>query len=160
SAYGLPPCTTANGCFTKLNQNGATSPYPAGDTGWGGEIALDLDAVSATCPLCHITLVEANSAQVSDLAVAEATAAGLHPTVISNSWGTNEFSSEVNYNSLFSFPGIPVTFSTGDSGYGTTWPSSSPAVTAVGGTVLATDSSARGWSEAVWNGANSGCSLY
>ena len=26
--YGLPACTTANGCFQKLNQNGATSPLP------------------------------------------------------------------------------------------------------------------------------------
>ena len=24
--YGLPPCTTANGCFRKVNQNGGTTP--------------------------------------------------------------------------------------------------------------------------------------
>jgi subtilase family serine protease len=24
--YGLPPCTTANGCFKKVNQVGGTSP--------------------------------------------------------------------------------------------------------------------------------------
>ena len=57
-----PPAPTANGCFQKLNQNGATSPLPAGDTGWAGEISLDLDMVSAICPNCGITLIEANDA--------------------------------------------------------------------------------------------------
>ena len=33
SQYGLPPCTTANGCFRKVNQSGGTS-YPSGDGGW------------------------------------------------------------------------------------------------------------------------------
>src|SRR5689334_21709963 len=28
SQYGLPPCTTGNGCFAKVNQNGGSS-YPA-----------------------------------------------------------------------------------------------------------------------------------
>ena len=27
--YGLPACTTPNGCFRKVNQDGGTSPYPA-----------------------------------------------------------------------------------------------------------------------------------
>src|SRR3954465_3141361 len=34
STYGLPACTTANGCFKKVNENGQTSPLPSGDTGW------------------------------------------------------------------------------------------------------------------------------
>ena len=85
--YGLPACTTANGCFKKLNQTGAASSYPTGDPGWGIEISLDLDAVSAACPLCHITLVEANSSSTLDLDVAEDTAAAQSPTSISNSWG-------------------------------------------------------------------------
>ena len=49
SQFGLPPCTTANGCFRKINQNGGTTP-PAANAGWGQEIALDIDMVSATCP--------------------------------------------------------------------------------------------------------------
>ena len=56
--FGLPACTSASGCFTKVNQNGGTT-YPTSDTGWGLEISLDLDAVSALCPNCHIDLVEA-----------------------------------------------------------------------------------------------------
>ena len=50
STYGLPACTTANGCFRKVNQNGAASPLPATDGGWAQEISLDLDMASASCP--------------------------------------------------------------------------------------------------------------
>ena len=62
STYGLPACTTANGCLRKVNQNGGTTPLPP-ERGLelGAEESLDLDAVSALCPNCHIMLVEANS---------------------------------------------------------------------------------------------------
>ena len=160
AAYGLPACTTANGCFKKLNQSGVQGSYPTADTGWAGEISLDVDTVSAICPLCHITLVEANSNSDADLLPAEQTAGAQNPTSISNSWGGSEFSTEHNYDSYFSYAGIPVTVSTGDAGYGATWPSSGPGVIAVGGTVLTPDGSARGWSETAWSGANSGCSAY
>src|SRR5204862_5789564 len=59
SAYGLPACTAANGCFKRVNEFGGTGSFPAYDSGWAGEISLDLDAVSATCPHCRILLVEA-----------------------------------------------------------------------------------------------------
>ncbi len=156
--YGLPACTTANGCFKKLNQTGVASSYPTGDPGWGIEISLDLDAVSAACPLCHITLVEANSSSTLDLDVAEDTAAAQNPTSISNSWGAGEFAGEHTLDGHFTHAGIPITVSTGDGGFGTAWPAASPTVTAVGGTELVQDSSTRGWSETVWSGAGSGCS--
>src|SRR5690349_8987618 len=57
SQFGLPSCTTANGCFKKINQSGGTTP-PAVDGGWAQEISLDIDMVSAICPNCHILLVE------------------------------------------------------------------------------------------------------
>ena len=156
--YGLPACTTANGCFNKLNQNGVAGTYPAGNQGWAEEISLDLDTVSAVCPLCHITLVEAKTNSDTNLLTAEVTAGGLSPTAISNSWGSSEFSGEHTLDGDFTFAGVMVTVSTGDNGYGATWPASAPNVTAVGGTVLTADSSARGWSETVWSGATSGCS--
>src|SRR5579859_71307 len=60
SQFGLPTCTTANGCFQKVNQFGQPSPLPAPDTtGWSVEESLDIDMVSAICPNCHIILVEA-----------------------------------------------------------------------------------------------------
>ncbi|MFN2462245.1 MAG: hypothetical protein ABR591_16450, partial [Candidatus Velthaea sp.] len=53
SQYGLSACTTANGCFRKVNQSGGTS-YPRTDTGWDQEQALDVDMASAICPNCKI----------------------------------------------------------------------------------------------------------
>jgi subtilase family serine protease len=165
SHYGLPPCTTASGCFRKVNQAGIAGSYPAYNSGWAGEIALDLEAVSATCPQCHILLVEANTASVSDLAAAVNRAAAMGATQISNSYGGDEWndspsSTELLFEDSYNHPGIAVTVSSGDSGYGVEYPAASQYVTAVGGTSLHKDSSARGWSESAWSGAGSGCSLY
>src|SRR5206468_3090698 len=65
-----------------------------------------------------------------------------------------------SYESHYNHPGIDITVSSGDSGYGVQFPASSPHVTAVGGTHLIRNSSARGWGETVWNGAGSGCSSF
>jgi subtilase family serine protease len=158
STYGLSACTTANGCFKKVNQSGAASPLPSGDYGWAEEESLDLDAVSSACPDCHIVLVEANSATTSDLSTAEDAAARFTPAAISNSWGGSEDSSILSSDSHFNHPGSAITASSGDSGYGVSWPASSQYVTGVGGTTLTTASNARGWNEAAWSGAGSGCS--
>ncbi|MCW7944490.1 peptidase S8 [Streptomyces hygroscopicus] len=161
SAYGLPSCTTANGCFRKVNESGQTAPLPSGDYGWAEEISLDLDMVSATCPGCHILLVEANSANVPDLTTAEDTAATTSGVVsVSNSWGGAEDNTVTSVDSHFNHPGIAITASSGDSGYGVSWPASSPYVTAVGGTSLSKASNSRGWTETAWSGAGSGCSPY
>jgi subtilase family serine protease len=160
STYGLPPCTTANGCFKKVNQKGVQGSYPANNQGWGLEISLDLDMVSATCPSCHILLVEATNNTNSNLYAAEDTAARLGATEISNSYGGAESSSDPANNSHFNHPGIAITVSSGDGGYGVEYPAASPYVTAVGGTTLSHASNARGWTESAWSGAGSGCSAY
>jgi hypothetical protein len=161
SQYGLPDCTTANGCFKKVNQNGVQGSYPSPDAGWAEEIALDLDMVSSACPSCHILLVEANSNTFANLMTAVDRAASTAGVVaISNSYGANEFSGETTYDSHFNHPGIAVTVSSGDSGYGPEYPAASRYVTATGGTSLSTASNARGWSETAWSGAGSGCSSY
>jgi subtilase family serine protease len=85
STYGLPPCTTANGCFCKVNQNGAASPLPTADAGWAGEISLDVDMVSAICPNCHILLVEASSASLANLGTAVNRAVTMGAKYVSNS---------------------------------------------------------------------------
>jgi subtilase family serine protease len=159
SQFGLPACTTANGCFRKINQNGGTK-YPRGNIGWAEEISLDLDMVSAICPNCHILLVEANSNRFSDLATAVDQAAQQGANEISNSYGGSEYSNEVNDQSHYNHPGIAVTASSGDSGYGVQFPAASQYVTAVGGTTLTRISNARGWIETAWSGAGSGCSAY
>ena len=155
--YGLPACTIANGCLTIINQNGGTS-LPRFNAGWAGEQALDLDAVSATCPDCKILLVQANSASFADLGTGVNTAARRTGVVaISNSYGAGDVA-DSTYGSYYNHPGIAITASTGDNGYqGASFPASSHYVTAVGGTSLKPASNARGWSETVWSGAGSGC---
>ena len=155
SQYGLTACTTANGCFRKVNQTGGTK-YPRTNSGWATEISLDLDMVSATCPDCHILLVEASSASFANLSAGVNYAATQGVSAISNSYGGSDASqsSQAGYD----HPGIAVTASTGDSGYGTQSPASFDTVIAVGGTSLHKASNTRGWSESAWSGAGSGCS--
>ncbi|MGW2939874.1 carboxypeptidase regulatory-like domain-containing protein, partial [Streptomyces sp. NPDC001156] len=169
--YGLSACTTANGCFTKLDQNGGHN-FPPDDANWSLETALDLDAVSAACPDCHILLVEGDSASLDDLGTAENTAAARHPAAISNSYGVagearGHFGGPsgtgilASYDRDYDHPGIAVTASTGDSGNVVNWPASNGKVVAVGGTTLTRDSTAaRGWTEAAWAAGGSGCSIF
>jgi len=159
STYGLPACTSGNGCFRKVNENGQPGPLPAPDSGWAGEISLDLDMVSATCPSCHILLVEARQPVISDLGAAVNTAVSLGAKFVSNSYGGAEDGSENSYDTAYyTHPGVAVTASTGDNGYGVSYPASGKGVTAVGGTSLSRSSAARGWAETAWSGAGSGCS--
>jgi subtilase family serine protease len=159
SQFGLPACTTANGCFTKVSQTGSTTSLPRANGGWAQEISLDLDMVSATCPGCHILLVEAKSASFADLAAGVSYAASLGASAISNSYGGSD-SSDASYYSAYYHPGIAVTASTGDSGYGAQSPATFRGVVAVGGTSLNRASTTRGFTEAAWSGAGSGCSAY
>jgi subtilase family serine protease len=163
--YGLPACTAASGCFKQVNQTGG-SKLPRSSTSWSGEISLDLDMVSAIAPNAHIILVEASTASMTNLGTAVNTAASLGATEISNSYGGSESSSDTSYDTgYFNHPGIAITVSSGDSGYGVQYPAASRYVTAVGGTSLTKASNSRGWSESVWStssteGAGSGCSVY
>jgi subtilase family serine protease len=159
STYGLPACTTANLCFKKVNEAGsATGPFPANNAGWAQEISLDVDMVSAVCPKCHILLVEASTASFTDLAASVDTAARLGARTISNSYGGGEFSGEVAAQSHYNHPGVMITASSGDSGYGPQFPAASQFVTAVGGTSLTHNGAT--WAESVWAGAGSGCSAF
>src|SRR6266498_1222294 len=158
--FGLPACTAKNGCFRKVNQRGGRS-YPRANAGWAAEISLDLDMVSATCPKCHILLVEASSADLSDLGKAVNTAVRLGARYVSNSYGAPESASDTSYDSqYYNHTGVAITASAGDDGYGSAYPADSRYVTAVGGTSLRRSSSARGWSEKAWHGTGSGCSAY
>jgi subtilase family serine protease len=156
--YGLPACTTANGCFKKVNQTGGTS-YPKSNSGWALEISLDVEIAHAICPSCHILLVEATSNSFTNLLAAEDYAVA-HANVVSNSWGGSESSSETGNDSHFNHIGVPITFSSGDGGYGVEYPAASQYVTAVGGTTLNLNSNNTYKSETVWSGTGSGCSAY
>ena len=161
--FGLPPCTTDNGCFRKVDQRGGTA-YPPADPGWAGEISLDLDMVSAIAPRANILLVEADSAYYDALGAAVNTAVALGAGYVSNSYGGAENPLEPTLDSrYYQHPGVAIVASSGDDFYGVQYPAASPYVTAVGGTSLVRDSSERGWSETVWSnlgGPGSGCSSY
>ncbi len=160
SNFGLPACTTANGCFKKLNQKGQQKNYPAQNVGWADESALDVDMASAMCPNCQIWLVEANTNSFKNLAAAVDTAAGLGAHVISNSYSGGDSKGAMKFEPSYDHPGIAITASSGDAGYGTGTPAAMPHVIAVGGTRLVHATNDRGWSETVWGGAGSGCSKF
>ena len=155
--FGLPACTTANGCFRKIDQTGGQD-YPEVDEGWSQEMSLDLDMVSAACPHCHILLVEARSSAQSNLGLAVNTAVRLGADAVSNSYGGPD-ASDASYGRYYHHSGVAITASAGDAGYGVSYPASSKWVTAVGGTTLRRSTRARrGWSERVWDNTGSGCS--
>jgi len=160
SQYGLPACTTANGCLRIVSQTGGKPPSRV-DTGWDQEQALDLDMVSAACPNCHILLVQASSASFSNLWTGvdyAKTVAGVR--AVSNSYGNTDSSSYSAYDSHYAGNNIAITVSTGDNGYGAQWPATAPGAIAIGGTSLrAGGAGTRGWTETVWDGAGSGCGL-
>jgi len=159
STYGLPACTTANGCLKIVGQTGGKPPSRV-DTGWDQEQALDLDMVSAACPSCHILLVEASSASFSNLWTG-VDYAKVQPGVraVSNSYGNTDSSSYAQYDSHYAGNNVAITVSSGDNGYGAQWPATAPGAVAVGGTSLRAGGGTRGWTETVWNGAGSGCGL-
>lgn len=160
--YNLPACTTANGCFKKVDQRGGTD-YPEADAGWAGEISLDLDMVSAVCPSCNILLVEADGAYIDQLGAAVDTAVSMGAKYVSNSYGGAEDPNVSSYDKdYYDHPGVAITASTGDYAFdaGPQYPATSPYVTAVGGTSLTRDDSTRGWHESAWSMAGSGCSAY
>jgi subtilase family serine protease len=160
ATFGLPPCTTTNGCFKKVDQDGGKK-YPQADAGWADEISLDLDMVSAIAPNSHILLVEANTANLSDLGRSVDTAVRMGATEISNSYGGPETASDATSMAhYYNHPGVVITASSGDSGYGVQLPAAYNTVIAVGGTTLSSASNARGWTESAWGGSGSGCSRY
>jgi len=160
--FGLPACTTANGCFRKIDQRGG-SAYPSVDPrhAWGPETAIDIQMVSAACPSCRILLVEADDAQLTNLGAAVQTAVQFGAKYVTNSYGSVEAGDFSALEHYYDHPGVVVTASSGDGGYGTQFPADSRVVTAVGGTSLSrAGGTPRGWTESAWSGAGSGCSTY
>src|SRR5947209_1452320 len=155
--FGLPACTTANGCFRKVDQNGGTS-YPKRNAGWALEIALDVEWAHAIAPGARILLVEATSNSFTNLLAAE-DYARTHAHYVSNSWGAAEFSGESSYDSHFSGSGVSFFVSSGDNGTPAEYPSSSPNVISVGGTTLHFNGGSFS-SETGWSGSGGGCSVY
>jgi subtilase family serine protease len=157
SQYGLPACTTANGCFTKVNQKGGSS-FPRSNAGWALEISLDVEWAHAIAPGAKILLVEASSNSFANLLAAEDYAKA-HAQYVSNSWGGSEFSGETSYDSHFVQSGVSFFVSSGDAGTPAEYPSASPNVISVGGTTI-NFAGVNFSSETGWSGSGGGCSAY
>ena len=162
--FGLPTCTTANGCFTKLKVGN-----PPGDTGWGLEISLDIQQAHSLAPAAKVLLVEANSNSFDDLLAAVDAAVAAGATQVSMSWSGGEDSSELGEDFHFQVPGVTFMASTGDDGHGVGYPAASPDVVAVGGTHLTLIASAtfpqsitgsNYISETAWSGSGGGISAF
>ena len=167
SQFGLPACTRANGCLTVVDQNGGSSlpDDPPSDDDWTVETALDVDMASAACPKCKLVVVQAAVDNDDGLYIANNTAATLHATVISNSWGSSEYDGVQAGEAYLNHPGIAVFASGGDHGYdnaqgAANYPATSQYVIGVGGTSLVKASNARGWTETVWSMGGNGCSAF
>src|SRR5947209_4048120 len=123
-------------------------------------------------PKANIILVDANTSDDADLMTSALGWAKNQPgvTAISMSFGSNEDSTEVQFNPNFTTPsghaGITFFASSGDSGahgYGTSsfivsYPASAPNVVGVGGTTVTLGSGNTYGSETAWGGSGGGIS--
>lgn len=176
--FGLPPCTTANGCFLKVNQAGRAGPHPKFNAAWSAEAALDVEMVSAVCPQCHILLIEANSDTIDDLGASVDRAVAMGAKAVSNSYYAVEWPGETAEDAHYHHPGVAIVASSGDQTApawggggdnaagswpapkhsGPYYPATSPYVTSVGGTSL--NGGAGAWTETPWHYGGEGCSKY
>ena len=170
-AFGIP----APPSFTIIDQSGGTlDPKGQGTLNWEAEAALDVEWTHAMAPGANIVLIEGAGTTFAQLV---SDRDPLNPTgavetartlpgvsVISMSWGADEFSTETNYDTKFTTPsghtGITFVAATGDSGSPGTYPAYSPNVLAVGGTALVTDAAGNITIENGWDGSGGGISQF
>lgn len=158
SAFGLPPCTVANGCFKVIT----LGSRPRSNCGWAQEAALDIEWAHAMAPNAKIVLVEAASNSFANLFAAVDVAKALPGvTQVSMSWGGSEFSSEADNDSLhLSQAGVVFFASSGDTGGATIYPGTSPNVVSAGGTTIHRDKNGNFTGETGWSGSGGGPSKY
>ena len=143
-----------------VSQTGSTTNLPIADADWALEIALDVEWAHAIAPKATILLVEASSESMSDMLTAVKYASSYTGvSVVSMSWGTNEYSGETSYDSYFTKNGVTFVASSGDSGT-TCWPSVSSSVLSVGGTTLTVTSTGTYSKETAWSSSGGGVSSY
>ncbi|MBV8780576.1 MAG: PEP-CTERM sorting domain-containing protein [Phycisphaerae bacterium] len=161
SIFSLPATTVQI-----FNETGGSTLPTTSNSGWGTEIALDVEYAHAIAPRATIQLYEANSTNTIDLFRAAKTAASQGASVVSMSFGGSESSADYStFDSTFNVSGVAFVASTGD--YGSTnggrsntieHPAGSKYVIAVGGTALSVDSSGNYYSETAWSGSGGGIS--
>jgi kumamolisin len=160
--FGLPQCTTANGCFKKVFASGS---QPRSNCGWGQEAALDIEWAHAMAPNAKIVLVEAatnsfaNLFTAVDVATSQVTSGG-GAGEVSMSWGGSEFSSEATNDGHFQNTNVVYFASSGDTGGVNIYPSTSPYVVSAGGTTIHRDRTGAFTGETGWSGSGGGPSQF
>jgi len=155
--FGLPACTTANGCFLKTYES---SRKPVSNANWTVETSLDIQWAHAIAPQAKIVLVESSTNNLSDLISSVDVAVKHGASVVSMSWTSAEFSSERSLDNHFVASGVTFVAASGDAGSGVNYPAASPDVIAVGGTSLSLDTRGNYSSESAWSGSGGGQSVY
>ncbi len=168
--FGLPTCTTQNGCFRRLNAEGKPGPYPGPDVSggqWVTESALGTETVHAVCQSCKVLLVEANSDDKADVSAAIAGAAHAGATVIVTAYTSGEDTIDSDWALDYVQPHAAIVAAAGDALTGATYgygepqfPANMPGVIAVGGTSLRLRPGGGYAGESAWVGTVSGCSLF
>ncbi len=154
--WGLPECTTSNGCFTKITPDGV----PNSNSTWALEESLDVEWAHAIAPGAKIALVESQSNNFRDLIHSiNYTETKTGTKQISISWGMPEFQNETNYDSYFAKSGISFFAPSGNGAYNA-YPSTSPSVVSVGGTTLNVAANGAVQSETAWSKSSGGPSFY
>ncbi|WP_326833714.1 hypothetical protein VSH64_01950 [Amycolatopsis rhabdoformis] len=164
SQFGLPACTTANGCLKITDYHGGPALKPVDGLGeieeaYATETALDVDLASAACPMCRITMVQIpmdvgrllNAVLLQlpgqladDFGTAVSYAASLRSSAVSMSYGVptglqGDYLGTGAPAVALHHPGMAVVAASGDKGYlggPQLWPQELPWVTSVGGTSL------------------------
>jgi subtilase family serine protease len=127
------------------------------NAGWALESDLDIQWAHAVAPHAKILLVEAKSNSIVDLMAAVDYANTRSDVVaVSMSWGANENSGQLAYDTHFTTPGKAYFASAGDVGGVVSWPSSSANVVSVGGTSLTM--ATNGYTETAWSDGGGGVS--
>ena len=159
--FGLPPPPT----FTQVSQTGGDPSAILTNGNWALETALDIQWAHAFAPGASILLVEAASATFANLTAAVSYArsvAGV--SVVSMSWGSLEFATELQYDINFTTPanhaGVVFAAAAGNSGSPGMYPGYSPNTLTVGGTTLGLDGLGNITAEHAWNNGGGGISLY
>lgn len=166
-SVSLDKTSSSKPCFEKhiiSGGAGSTASTIQVDEKWALETSLDVEWAHAIAPKAKILLVEAPTQSGANLMKAIDYAHSQAGVVaVSMSWGGPEFSNETDLDSHFISPtGRDITFiaSSGDNGYGTSWPAVSRNVIAVGGTSLNISSAGKFISEKAWSGSGGGISSY
>jgi subtilase family serine protease len=155
--FGLPACTSSNGCFREVYSNGKK---PVANANWAVEISLDVEWAHAIAPKATILLIETPTNSLTDLTNGVTAAVRNGASTVSMSWTVAEFSGEKNMDKNFVSNGVTYLAASGDAGSGAAYPAASPDVIGVGATSLTLNSNGSYQSETAWSGSGGGLSAY